>query len=160
MLRPIGMYIALSWAWEKFAKKNPKLKKRIVCDEAWMLVNPNMAGYQYTAQFLETCSRRSRKRNCSLLVASQNFKEFCSCPQGEAVLSNAVVNIFLKQSSTDLDAVQDKFKLSNGERSYLMSPPRGHFLLKMNSEATIGYAFATDYEKYLIEKRTIANNRR
>jgi len=160
VLRPIGMYIALSWAWEKFAKKNPKLKKRIVCDEAWMLVNPNMAGYQYTAQFLETCSRRSRKRNCSLLVASQNFKEFCSCPQGEAVLSNAVVNIFLKQSSTDLDAVQDKFKLSNGERSYLMSPPRGHFLLKMNSEATIGYAFATDYEKYLIEKRTIANNRR
>ena len=160
VLRPIGMYIALSWAWEKFAKKNPKLKKRIVCDEAWMLVNPNMAGYQYTALFLETCSRRSRKRNCSLLVASQNFKEFCSCPQGEAVLSNAVVNIFLKQSSTDLDAVQDKFKLSNGERSYLMSPPRGHFLLKMNSEATIGYAFATDYEKYLIEKRTIANNRR
>jgi len=160
VLRPIGMYIALSWAWEKFAKKNPKLKKRIVVDEAWMLVNPNMAGYQFTAQFLETCSRRSRKRNCALLVASQNFKEFCSCPQGEAVLSNAVVNIFLKQSSTDLDAVQDKFKLSNGERAYLTSPPRGHFLLKMNSEATIGFAHATDYEKYLIEKRTIANNRR
>ena len=160
MLRASGLYFGLCWDWEKLGIKNPKLKKRIVCDEAWMLVNPNMAGYQYTAQFLETCSRRSRKRNCSLLVASQNFKEFCSCPQGEAVLSNAVVNIFLKQSSTDLDAVQDKFKLSNGERSYLMSPPRGHFLLKMNSEATIGYAFATDYEKYLMEKRTIANNRR
>lgn len=160
VLRPIGMYIALSWAWEKFAKKNPQIKKRIVCDEAWMLTNPNMAGYTYTAQFLETCSRRSRKRNCSLLVASQNFKEFVSCPQGEAVLSNAVVNIFLKQSSTDLDAVQEKFKLSNGERSYLASPPRGHFLLKMNSEATIGYAFPMDYEKYLIEKRTIANNRK
>jgi len=156
VLRPIGMYIALSWAWEKFAKKNPGIKKRIVCDEAWMLTNPNMAGYQFTAQFLETCSRRSRKRNCSLLVASQNFKEFCSCPQGEAVLSNAVVNIFLKQASTDIDAVQEKFKLSNGERAYLLSPPRGHFLLKMNAEATIGYAFPTDYEKYLIERRTIA----
>lgn len=156
VLRPIGMYIALSWAWEKFAKKSPKIKKRIVCDEAWMLTNPNMAGYQYTAQFLETCSRRSRKRNCSLLVASQNFKEFVSCPQGEAVLTNAVVNIFLKQAATDIDAVQEKFKLSNGERSYLMSPPRGHFLLKMNSEGTIGFAFATDYEKYLIERRTIA----
>ena len=160
VLRPIGMYIALTWCWEKFAKKNIAIKKRIVCDEAWMLTNPNMAGYTYTAQFLETCSRRSRKRNCSLLVASQNFKEFCSCPQGEAVLSNAVVNIFLKQSATDLDAVQDKFKLSNGERSYLTSPPRGHFLLKMNSEATIGYAMAMDFEKYLIEKRTIANNRK
>lgn len=159
VLRPIGMYNALSWAWEKFAKKNPQLKKRIVCDEAWMLTNPNMPGYQFTAQFLETCSRRSRKRNCCLLVASQNFKEFVSCPQGEAVLSNAVVNIFLKQSSTDLDAVQDKFKLSNGERAYLTSPARGHFLLKMNSEATIGYAFPMDIEKYLIEKRTIAGRK-
>lgn len=159
VLRPIGMYNALSWAWEKFAKKNPKLRKRIVCDEAWMLTNPNMPGFQFTAQFLETCSRRSRKRNCCLLVASQNFKEFVSCPQGEAVLSNAVVNIFLKQSSTDLDAVQEKFKLSNGERAYLTSPARGHFLLKMNSEATIGYAFPMDIEKYLIEKRTIAGRK-
>ena len=45
VLRPIGMYNALSWAWEKFAKKNPKLRKRIVCDEAWMLTNPNMPGF-------------------------------------------------------------------------------------------------------------------
>ncbi len=160
VLRPIGMYIALSWAWEKFAKKNPQIRKRIVCDEAWMMTNPNMSGYQFTAQFLETCSRRSRKRNCSLLVASQNFREFCSCPQGEAVLTNAVVNIFLRQSHTDIDAVQDKFKLSSGERSYLLSPPRGHFLLKMNAESTIGYAFPTDYEKYLIERGTIADRSR
>ena len=157
VLRPIGMYIALSWAWEKFAKKNPKIKKRIVCDEAWMLTNPNMSGYQYTADFLQTCARRARKRNCALLCASQNFKEFVSCPQGEAVLTNAVVNIFLKQASTDIDALQDKFKLSNGERSYLLSPRKGHFLLKMASEGTVGFAYSTDYEKYLIERHTIAD---
>jgi len=157
VLRPIGMYIALSWAWEKFAKKNPKIKKRIVCDEAWMLTNPNMSGYQYTADFLQTCARRSRKRNCALLCASQNFKEFVSCPQGEAVLTNAVVNIFLKQASTDIDALQEKFKLSNGERAYLMSPRKGHFLLKMGSEGTVGFAYSTDYEKYLIERHTIAD---
>ena len=55
--------------------------------------------------------------------------------------------------------MQDKFKLSNGERAYLTSPARGHFLLKMNSEATIGYAFPMDIEKYLIEKRTIAGRK-
>lgn len=157
VLRPIGMYIALSWAWDKFAKKNPKIKKRIVCDEAWMLTNPNMSGYQYTADFLQTCARRARKRNCALLCASQNFKEFVSCPQGEAVLTNAIVNIFLKQASTDIDALQDKFKLSNGERSYLLSPRKGHFLLKMASEGTVGFAYSTDYEKYLIERHTIAD---
>ena len=52
VLRPIGMYIAMTWTWEKFVKKNPKIKKRIVCDEAWMLVNKNMAGHEFTAQFL------------------------------------------------------------------------------------------------------------
>ena len=28
--------------WEKIVKKNPKIKKRIICDEAWMLVSKNM----------------------------------------------------------------------------------------------------------------------
>ena len=153
VLRPIGMYVALSWAWEKFAKKNPGVKKRIVCDEAWMMTNQNMVGHEYTAQFLETTSRRSRKRDCCLMVASQNFKEFASCPQGEAVLTNSAVRIFLKQSSTDIDAVQEKFKLSNGEKSYLLAPLRGHFLLKMDSESTTGYAYPHDYEKYLITHR-------
>ena len=77
--------------------------------------------------------------------------------EGEAVLTNAVVNIFLKQASTDIDALQDKFKLSNGERSYLLSPRKGHFLLKMASEGTVGFAYSTDYEKYLIERHTIAD---
>ena len=57
ILRPIGMYVALSWTWEKFVKKNPHIKKRVVCDEAWMLVSKNMAGSEYTANFLENASR-------------------------------------------------------------------------------------------------------
>lgn len=158
ILRPIGMYVAMSWAWEKFGKKNPEVKKRIICDEAWMLTNPNMTGYQYTASFLETVSRRSRKRNCSLLVATQGFSEFVSCLQGEAVLNNAVVKIFMKQSATDIDALQKKFKLSNGEYNYLLSLPKGHFLLKMDTESTTGFARAMPYEKLLIESHTIANN--
>ncbi len=73
------------------------------------------------------------------------------------MLTNAVVNIFLKQAPTDIDALQEKFKLSNGERSYLLSPRKGHFLLKMASEGTVGFAYSTDYEKYLIERHTIAD---
>lgn len=155
ILRPIGMYIALSWTWEKFAKKNLKIKKRIICDEAWMLTNKNMAGYEYTSQFLENTSRRIRKRNGGLLVSSQNFKEFSNNPQGEAVLTNAAVNIFLKQNSTDIDDVQDLFKLSNGEKNFLLTAKKGNFLLKMGQESTVGYALPFSYEKQLIEKKTI-----
>lgn len=156
ILRPIGMFIALNWAWEKFAKKNIKQKKRIVCDEAWMLTNKNMVGHEFTAQFLETTSRRIRKRNGGLLVASQNFKEFSDNPQGQAVLTNASVNIFLKQNSTDIDDVQETFKLSDGERNFLSTAKKGHFLLKMGQESTVGFAKAFEYEKYLIEKKTIS----
>lgn len=156
VLRPIGMYIALTWCWEKFAKKDLSIKKRIVCDEAWMLVKKEMAGSEFTAQFLENTARRIRKRNGSLLVASQNFKEFADNPQGQAVLTNTTVNIFLKQNATDIDDVQSVFKLSDGERNFMLSATKGNFLLKMQEESTTGYAMAFDYEKFLIERKSAA----
>lgn len=150
ILRPIGMYIALSWTWEKFAKKNPQQKKRVVVDEAWMLVNENMEGHEYTAKFLENTARRIRKRNGGLLVASQNFVEFQSSNEGRAVLTNATVNIFLKQDSTDIDDLQNTFKLSNGEKNFLLSAKRGEMLIRMNEESSIAYSMAFDYEYQLI----------
>jgi conjugal transfer ATP-binding protein TraC len=158
VLRPIGMYIALSWTWEKFVKKNPHIRKRIVTDEAWMLVNKNMAGHEYTAQFLENCARRIRKRNGGLLVASQNFIEFADNPQGKAVLTNTVVNIFLKQDSTDIDAVQDTFKLSDGERNFLLGAKRGEMLIRMNGESSVAFAFPFEYEKELIQKAYVTKD--
>lgn len=158
VLRPIGMYIALSWTWEKFVKKNPHIKKRIVTDEAWMLVNKNMAGHEYTATFLENCARRIRKRNGGLLVASQNFIEFADNPQGKAVLTNTVVNIFLKQDSTDIDAVQDTFKLSDGERNFLLGAKRGEMLIRMNGESSVAFAFPFEYEKELISKAYVSKD--
>lgn len=149
-LRPIGMYVALSWTWEKFVKKNRHIKKRIVCDEAWMLVDKNMAGSAYTATFLENCARRIRKRNGGLLVASQNFIEFADNPQGKAVLTNTICNIFLRQNSTDIDAVQETFKLSEGEKIFLSTAKRGEMLIKMNEESSVAFALAFPYEAELI----------
>lgn len=158
VLRPIGMYIAMSWTWEKFVKKNPDIKKRIVCDEAWMLVNKNMAGNEYTAQFLENAARRIRKRNGGLLVASQNFIEFYDNPQGKSVLTNAVVNIFLRQDATDIDALQQTFKLSDGERNFLLSAKKGEFLIRMNGESSVAYALSFPYEQELISKAYVAKD--
>lgn len=152
ILRPIGMYVALSWSWEKFAKKNRHIKKRIVCDEAWMLVNKSMAGHEYTGQFLENCSRRIRKRNGGLLVASQQFMEFADSQQGQAVLKNAVTKILLKQDSTDIDGVQDMFKLSDGERNFLLQAQRGEALIKMGQQSSVAHVLPFDYEIEFISK--------
>lgn len=150
ILRPIGMYIALSWTWEKFIKKNPEIRKRIICDEAWMLVNKNMAGYEYTANFLDKAARRIRKRNGGLLVASQNFIEFDDSEQGKAVLTNASLNIFLKQDASDIDAVQNTFKLSDGEKNFLLSAKTGEMLIRMGDESSVAFAMSFPYEQMLI----------
>ncbi len=153
ILRPIGMYISLTWTWEKFIKKNPDIKKRIICDEAWMLMNKNMAGCEFTAQFLENTSRRIRKRNGGLLVASQNFIEFADNPQGKAVLTNAVVNIFLQQSSTDIEAVKETFRLSEGEKLFLLTAKRGEMLIRCKGESSVALAYPFKYEMDLITKK-------
>ena len=150
ILRPIGMYVAMTWTWEKFIKKNPKIKKRIICDEAWMLVKKNMPGNEYTADFLEKAARRIRKRNGGLLVASQNFKEFADNPSGEAVLTNAIVNIFLQQSSTDIEAVKKTFMLSDGEKGFLLTAKRGEMLIRSNGESCVALAYPFKYEHDLI----------
>lgn len=164
ILRPIGMYIALSWTWEKFVKKNPTIKKRVLVDEAWMLVNKNMAGSEYTSLFLEQAARRIRKRNGGLLVASQNFLEFYESSSGKAVLTNAFTKIFLKQNATDIDAVQDVFKLSDGEKQMLLQANRGEMLIKLAEDSSVGYSYAFPFEEQLIknsmvERQNIINRR-
>lgn len=157
VLRPIAMYIAMSWTWEKFVKKHPEQKKRVVCDEAWMLVSKSMAGSEYTGKFLENCARRIRKRNGGLLVASQNFKEFADSPQGQAVLTNTTVKMFMKQDPVDINDVHDTFLLSEGEKQFLLSLRRGEMLLKMNQESSQAYVYAFDFEADLIKRKYLDN---
>lgn len=153
VLRPIGMYIALLYTWEKIVKKNPKIRKRVICDEAWMMVSPTMKGHKYTAAFLEKSARRIRKRNAGLLVSSQNFVEFTTTNEGLAVLSNTAVRMFLKQSETDIDALKEKFNLSDGEKEFLMTSKIGEILIKTDTESTVLQTQASPYEHELLTKK-------
>lgn len=152
LLRPIGMYIVMQWSWEKFVKKNQEFKKRIVCDEAWMMVNPNMAGHKMTASFLETAARRIRKRNGSLLVASQNFREFTRSDEGMAVLSNSETKFLLGQDPNDIDSIQGQFRLSDGEINFLQTAGLGEFLVKTTTQSAHGYAAPFPMEEDIIKQ--------
>lgn len=151
-MRPIGMYISMNWIWEKFVKKDLKTKKRVICDEAWMLLSTNMRGYEYTSKFLETSARRIRKRNGSLLVASQNFHEFVGNKVGQAILANCSINIFLKQDNKFIDAFQDYFKVSDGETNFLTSCKRGQGIIKIAQETAVVSVKGFPYEASLIER--------
>lgn len=152
MLRPIGMHVVLTWIWNKFIKKNVTVKKRVVADEAWMMLQQTFAGSDYTAKFLETCARRIRKYNGSLCCASQNFREFVARQEGLAVLTNSAVRMFLKQEAEDVQAVGDRFILSDGEKEFLLSAGRGDTLIKVNKESFIADVYAFPFEDELISK--------
>lgn len=152
ILRPIGMYIAMSHIWTKFVCKDITQKKRVVCDEAWILLKSSMAGSRYSASFLENCSRRIRKRNGGLLVASQKLREFENCPEGQAILSNAYVKCIFRQDEVDIDVVKRAFRLSDGESDFLRKANQGEMLLKVNNESALAEVFPFPFEKALYSK--------
>lgn len=118
-----------------------------------MMLKSSMPGYEYTSTFLENCARRIRKYNGSLCCASQNFKEFTHSNAGEAILTNSLVKIFLKQAPEDIEALGNKFLLSEGEKSFLQTAARGEILLKVNKENYIADVFAFSNEHELIARK-------
>lgn len=154
-LRPIGMYVVMSFVWEKIVKKNIDISKRVICDEAWMLLNKSYPGFEYTSGFLEKCARRIRKRNAGLLVASQSFVEFTNSDQGNAVLNNLAVKCFLKQNETDIDALQQKFRISDGEKEFLLQAAVGQALIKTDNDVAVCNVQAFPIEEEMIRKSRV-----
>lgn len=157
VLRPLGMYVAMTYAWEKFAKKQVGVRKAVVCDEAWMLLDKSKAGYEYTGAFMQLFARRIRKRAGSFITASQNFKEFTNSIYGQSVIDNSAFKIFLKQDSNDRHLIKEKFNLSDGEVNFITGAGTGDFLLKTPVSSTIGRMVTSEWEHNLLTKKNRAN---
>ena len=135
--RPLAQQILLSWIWEKYVKKNSEdrakaAKKRVLIDEAWMLLP-----YPEAVDFLNTMARRARKRNVSLAVMSQKFQDFYEKPEVQAVLTSSDTKLFLAQDKSEINYIKEVFKLSEGEANFLITCSRGEGLLKVGNESAV-----------------------
>ena len=135
--RPLAQQVLLSWVWEKYVKKNSEdkskaMKKRVIVDEAWMLLP-----YPEAVDFLNTMARRARKRNVSLLVASQKFQDFYEKKEAQAVLTSSDTKLFLAQDKSEIQYLKEVFKLSEGEASFLITCSRGEGLLKVGGDSAV-----------------------
>ena len=135
--RPLAQQILLSWIWEKFVKKNSEDKskakqKRVIVDEAWMLLP-----YPEAVDFLNKMARRARKRNVSLAIISQRFQDFYEKPEAQAVLTSSDTKLFLAQDKSEIQYLKEVFKLSEGEASYLITAQKGEGLLKVGNDTAI-----------------------
>ena len=135
--RPLAQQILLSWIWEKYVKKNSEdkkkaSKKRVLVDEAWM-----MLPYPEAVDFLNRMARRARKRNVSLAIISQRFQDFYEKPEAQAVLTSSDTKLFLAQDKSEIEYLKEVFKLSNGEADFLITCLKGEGLLKVGSDSAI-----------------------
>jgi len=149
--RPIAQQILLSWIWEKYVKKNSEDKKnarqkRVLVDEAWMLLP-----YPEAVDFLNTMSRRARKRNVSLAVISQKFQDFYENKNVQSVLTSSDTKLFLAQDKSEITYLKETFKLSDGEALFLLTCGRGEGLLKIGNETAILQIRPTQKEFGFIE---------
>ncbi|MCL6478883.1 MAG: DUF87 domain-containing protein [Peptococcaceae bacterium] len=142
IMRPIGLFVATKWVWERFGS-NRKIKKRIVIDEAQTMMDEKSLE---TAKWLEDAFRRARKRNISMCAVTQGFEVFLRVPQGMGILKNSSTKFLLRQEAIDIAAVKDKFSLSEGEAGFLLTAKKGWGIIKVNDDASIFYADVTDRE--------------
>ena len=149
--RPLAQQVLLSWIWDKYVKKNSEdrekaTKKRVLVDEAWMLLP-----YPEAVEFLNKMARRARKRNVSLAIISQRFQDFYENPEAQAVLTSSDTKLFLAQDKSEINYLKEVFKLSEGEASFLVTCLIGEGLLKVGSDTAILQITPTKKEFEFVE---------
>ena len=126
-LKPIGLFIITEFLWTKMrqARRSNFIQSNtiILIDEAWLLMQ-----FRQGAKFLEEFARRIRKYGGGLWCTTQNSDDFLNSEEGKTILAMSTMKFLMKQDSSTIDSVVNTFKLSSGQRSFLLGARRGEGL--------------------------------
>ena len=153
-LRPIGMYLTLTYIWNKI-KSN--LRRRIlVIDEAWLLMQ-----HEDSAKFVTALVKRARKYYLGVTILSQDVEDFLNSQYGRSILNNSAMQLLLKQSTTTIDKIVNSFNLTEGEKYLLLESDVGeglffagqnHVAIKIIASFTEDQLITTNPEQILALK--------
>jgi conjugal transfer ATP-binding protein TraC len=121
-LKTPAMYNVLNYIWTKTRSK--KKKRLLVVDEAWIMMKEEMA-----ANFLFGLIKRARKYKLWVTTITQDVEDFLSSPYGKPIVSNAAMQILLKQSTVSIQSLEKVFNLSEAEKNMLVSANVWEWLL-------------------------------
>lgn len=117
-LRPIGMYLVLNFVWNLI---RAKLKKRIlIIDEAWIMMKN-----EDSATFMFGLVKRARKYFLGVTTITQDVEDFLRSPYGRPIVTNASIQLLLKQAPATIDIVGKAFSLTETEKNLLLSAEVG-----------------------------------
>lgn len=142
-LRPMAMYTMLDYIWTRI--KRDKRKRLLIIDEAWLLMQ-----YPDAARFVFSIAKRARKYALGLSVITQDVEDFLGSDYGKAVVTNASMQLLLKQSPTAVDKLQEVFYLTEGEKQYLLAAGVGEGLFFAGANHVAMQIVASENEYNLI----------
>ncbi|HZR38509.1 MAG TPA: DUF87 domain-containing protein [Ktedonobacteraceae bacterium] len=131
-LKPIGLFIITEFLWTKMRQARqgltPLRNSIILIDEAWLLMQ-----FRQGAKFLEEFARRIRKYGGGLWCTTQNSDDFLGSEEGRTILAMATMKFLMKQDASTIDSVTRTFRLSHGQRNFLLAARRGEGLFATKS---------------------------
>lgn len=127
--RPLAQHVLMTWVWNRFIVSNPKVKKRVICDEAWMMIK-----YSSMMEWLKILSARGRKWNVSLTLVSQRYEMFERTEAARDVVAQFDTVCFLRQSDQDITPILNTFRLSEDVGNLIRTASTGQVLMKAGKQ--------------------------
>lgn len=128
-LKGAGTLLTLDSIWRRVADPARRRRRLVLVDEAWLLMR-DRAG----AVFLNRLAKSARKHWCGLTVVTQDAADLLGSDLGRAVVSNAATQVLMRQAPQAIEAVGDAFRLSEGERRFLLGARPGEAVLLAGAE--------------------------
>jgi conjugal transfer ATP-binding protein TraC len=142
-LKTPAMYNVLNYIWTKVrAHKKPRL---LVIDEAWIMMQSKVA-----ANFLFQLVKRARKFWLWVTTITQDVEDFLRSEYGKPIVSNASLQLLLRQSTSSIAALEKTFWLSEAEKQLLVSANIGEWLMVAGNQHVGVKILASASEKEFI----------
>ncbi len=142
-IRQIMMMIVANFV-QNTVKLNPQ-KRMLVIDEGWMLLE-----HEETARFVASLVRRARKYGLGVSIITQQANDFLSNKYGRAIASQSSLRILMRQDTTTIEQVTREFRLSDYEKSYLLTSDKGDALIIADQQHVSLHVTASEEEHPLI----------
>ncbi|QNR65112.1 VirB4 family type IV secretion system protein [Paenibacillus peoriae] len=127
--RPLAQHVLMTWVWNRFIVSDPKVKKRVIIDEAWMMIK-----YNTMMEWLKQLSARGRKWNVSLTLVSQRYEMFDRTEAARDVVAQFETVCFLKQSDQDIMPILNTYRLSEDVGNMIRTANTGDVIMKAGKQ--------------------------
>lgn len=119
----------LSWCWQQMSADRSE-KVMVVCDEAWLLINPDVP---QAMSYLRDTEKRARKYSGALAVATQNVVDFLDQKvklYAQPVLDLPSTKFIFGCEGDDLKAVSTLYNFTEAQRELVAAGNRAECLMK------------------------------